>query len=123
MTQKSERRQQVRLSLYGELPVRFLDAQHLNELSVAPVDITPQGLGLLVNPAPQPGESLIMQFLDDSHPQILLRCCHSQVHQTGFIIPGMEALRRCGFVVVLKEAEAINLVQIFSRTDSVFIGE
>jgi len=35
----------------------------------------------------------------------------------------MEALRRCGFVVVLKEADDINLVQIFSGNDSVFIGE
>jgi hypothetical protein len=123
VTQKTERRHQVRLSLYGELPVRFLDAEHLNEIFVTPVDITPQGLGLLVSPAPQPGESMIMQFLDESHPQILLRCCHSQAHQTGFVIPGMEALRRCGFVVVLKEAEDINLVQIFSGNDSVFIGE
>ncbi len=116
-----ERRTQMRLGLYGELPARFLFKEDRREVAVSPVDVTSHGLGLLVNPAPEVGQDLVVEFEKDLFPSITLRCCHNQ--PPGISIPGMENLRRCGFVVVTEDESSLNLIQIFGTFDTIVMGE
>ena len=117
-----ERRQEVRYSLFGELPVRLFHEATGAELPFTPVDISRQGLGLLLTPSPAQGEVLRLEFIAGQRPPLRLICRHVYL-VTEKPVSGFESMRRCGFELLREREDECDLVALFASFDSVIIGD
>lgn len=117
-----ERRQEIRYSLFGEIPARMIHPGHQQELTYLTIDISQRGLGLLMTPSPAPGDIIRLDFIDASYPSLLLICRH--VHLIADDpLQGFESMRRCGLELAEDQQANVDLIEFFARFDSVMIGD
>jgi c-di-GMP-binding flagellar brake protein YcgR len=65
-----ERRQEIRYSLFGELPARIINITTEQELTCLTIDISTRGLGLLASPSPAQGHIIRLEFTDSSRQNL-----------------------------------------------------
>ncbi|WP_176736813.1 PilZ domain-containing protein [Oligoflexus tunisiensis] len=117
-----ERRQEIRYSLFGELPARMINITTEQELTCLTIDISTRGIGLLVSPSPVEGQVIRVEFTDQSHPSLdfVVRHVHSVMDDP---VHGFESMRRCGLELHDDKKSNIDLIAFFGSIDSVMIGD
>jgi c-di-GMP-binding flagellar brake protein YcgR len=117
-----ERRQEIRYSLFGELPARMINLTTEQELTFLTIDISSRGLGLLVSPSPAEGQAIRLDFTDQTHQslELIVRHVHSVMDDT---VDGFESMRRCGLELNDDRASGLDLIEFFGSFDSVMIGD
>lgn len=113
-----ERRQFIRYALTGELPGRLTNQSGV-VFNVVTVDVSRRGLGLLLDPAPEVGETLILT-LEGRGGLIPLEVRWSAVHHEFDSLPGLQSMRRCGLQAMDRK---IDLVTVLAKYDYVQIEE
>lgn len=114
-----ERRQFVRYALTGELPGRLTNAAGMS-FNVVTVDVSRRGMGLLLDPAPEENEKLVLTLEGPRGGNILFEVRWSAVHHEFDSLPGLSSMRRCGLMVVDRK---IDLVTVLAKYDCVQIEE
>lgn len=119
---RHERRQEIRYSLFGELPARMINHATEQELTFLTIDISTRGLGLLVSPSPAEGQRIRLDFLDQSRQSLefVVRHVHNVMDDP---VDGFESMRRCGLELNDERAGNLDLIQFFGSFDSVMIGD
>ncbi len=117
-----ERRQEIRYSLFGELPARMINLATEQELTFLTIDISTRGLGLLVSPSPAEGQTIRLDFIDQTRKSLefIVRHVHDVMEDP---VHGFESMRRCGLELNDNLATSLDLIQFFGRFDSVMIGD
>ncbi|MFW7379924.1 MAG: PilZ domain-containing protein [Oligoflexus sp.] len=120
-----DRRANPRYSLSGSLPgeLRGEDGVQFNAMTV---DISRRGLGLLIDPAPQPGAVIELEFDqvenipgDIKSLQFTIRhVLESPIHT----ITGLVNMKRCG-IEIIDPDRSLDLVHFFSEFDTLIIQE
>lgn len=116
MDPNSERRTELRLSVFGEFPAKLHGEDNAKEYTFLPVDISQKGIGFLVSPAPEIGQFLQLRFVDQT-VQLLCRHVDPMVSES---IRGFDEIRRCGFALHHPD---LDLVALCSRFPSILIGD
>jgi c-di-GMP-binding flagellar brake protein YcgR len=119
---RQERRQEIRYSLFGELPARMINHATEQELTFLTIDISTRGLGLLVSPSPAEGQRIRLDFLDQSRHSLefIVRHVHSVMDDP---VDGFESMRRCGLELNDERTGNLDLIHFFGSFDSVMIGD
>ncbi len=117
-----ERRQEIRYSLFGELPARMINLATEQELTFLTIDISTRGLGLLVSPSPAEGQTIRLDFIDQTRKSLefIVRHVHDVMEDP---VHGFESMRRCGLELNDNLATSLDLIQFFGSFDSVMIGD
>lgn len=117
-----ERRQEIRYSLFGELPARMINLATEQELTFLTIDISTRGLGLLVSPSPAEGQTIRLDFIDQTRRSLefIVRHVHSVMEDP---VQGFESMRRCGLELNADPATNLDLIEFFGSFDSVMIGD
>lgn len=117
-----ERRQEIRYSLFGELPARMINLATEQELTFLTIDISTRGLGLLVSPSPIEGQTIRLDFVDQTRKSLefIVRHVHSVMEDP---VRGFESMRRCGLELNDDRSEMFDLITFFGSIDSVMIGD
>ncbi len=117
-----ERRQEIRYSLFGELPARMINLVTEQELTFLTIDISTRGLGLLVSPSPTEGQTIRLDFIDQTRKSLefVVRHVHNVMEDP---VHGFESMRRCGLELNDNRASNLDLIQFFGSFDSVMIGD
>jgi c-di-GMP-binding flagellar brake protein YcgR len=117
-----ERRQEIRYSLFGELPARMINLTTEQELTFLTIDISSRGLGLLVSPSPAEGQSIRLEFTDQTREslELIVRHVHNVMDDP---VDGFESMRRCGLELNDDRVSGLNLIEFFGSFDSVMIGD
>ncbi len=117
-----ERRQEIRYSLFGELPARMINLVTEQELTFLTIDISTRGLGLLVSPSPTEGQTIRLDFIDQTRKSLefVVRHVHNVMEDP---VHGFESMRRCGLELNDNRATNLDLIQFFGSFDSVMIGD
>ncbi len=111
-----EKRISVRRAILGTIGGLFTD-QRGNKLTVVGVDVSDSGIGLLIDPCPEPG-TLIRWKINKLKIELnLIWCFGSHDYQH---IPGMENMKRCGLICSNKK---INLIQILEADPMIEVEE
>ncbi|MBF0440822.1 MAG: PilZ domain-containing protein [Oligoflexales bacterium] len=117
---KNERRLYNRFALRGTLPGDLRD-KNGNRLDIVTVDVSSNGMGLLIDPAPKIGDMLSLSMTKDGQPIDLIFKVEWIQPAAGLVdIPGVEDAKRCG---VLLKNDGINLLELLSGFNSVHIEE
>jgi c-di-GMP-binding flagellar brake protein YcgR len=117
-----ERRQEIRYSLFGELPARMINLITEEELTFLTIDISSHGLGLLVSPSPSEGQTLRLDFIDQSGRSLefVVRHVHAVMEDP---LRGFESMRRCGLELNDDQKSKLDLIEFLGSFDSVMIGD
>lgn len=117
-----ERRQEIRYSLFGELPARMINLATEQELTFLTIDISTRGLGLLVSPSPIEGQTIRLDFVDQTRKSLefVVRHVHSVMEDP---VRGFESMRRCGLELNDDRSAMFDLITFFGSIDSVMIGD
>jgi c-di-GMP-binding flagellar brake protein YcgR len=117
-----ERRQEIRYSLFGEVPARMINLATEQELTFLTIDISHRGLGLLVSPSPSEGQVIRLEFIDQNQQslQFVVRHVHSAMDNP---VHGFESMRRCGLELNDEKNSHLNLIEFLGSFDSVMIGD
>jgi c-di-GMP-binding flagellar brake protein YcgR len=117
-----ERRQEIRYSLFGEIPARMSNLATQQELTYLTIDISHRGIGLLVSPNPMEGQVIRLDFIDQNHPSLefIVRHVHLVMEDP---VQGFESMRRCGLELKDEIASNLDLIEFFGSFDSVMIGD
>ena len=117
-----ERRQEIRYSLFGELPARMINLATEQELTFLTIDISTHGLGLLVSPSPAEGQTIRLDFIDQTRKSLefAVRHVHSMMEDP---VHGFENMRRCGLELQDDRSTNLDLIEFFGSFDSVMIGD
>ncbi|HYX38622.1 MAG TPA: PilZ domain-containing protein [Oligoflexus sp.] len=117
-----ERRQEIRYSLFGELPARMINVASEQELNFLTIDISHHGLGLLVSPSPSEGQEIRLDFIDPAKQSLQFKVRH--VHSAmDTPVVGFESMRRCGLELSDDQRPSLDLIEFFGSFDSVIIGD
>lgn len=114
-----ERRQFVRYALTGELPGRLTNEAG-TVFNVVTVDVSRHGLGLLLDPAPDEDEKLVLTLEGPRGGNVLLEVRWSTIQHEFDSLPGLQSMRRCGLLVLDRK---IDLVTVLAKYDCVQIEE
>lgn len=117
-----ERRQEIRYSLFGEVPARMINLATGQELTFLTIDISHRGLGLLVSPGPAEGQFVRLDFIDQQQPGLQFVCRHVHIVMDD-PVRGFESMRRCGLELSDDQQANVDLIEFFARFDSVMIGD
>jgi c-di-GMP-binding flagellar brake protein YcgR len=117
-----ERRQEIRYSLFGELPARLINLATEQELTFLTIDVSTRGLGLLVSPSPSEGQTIRLDFVDQSGKSLefVVRHVHTVMEDP---LRGFESMRRCGLELNDDRKSNLDLIEFFGSFDSVMIGD
>lgn len=110
-SEKNERRRQVRYPLRGSLPATLVLGDR--ELSFILVDVSTDGLGLVLSEETKDGDVLYLEFKDESIGRIELGICWCIKTQAW------PDIYRAG----LKVLQDVDLVKVFENFDSVYLED
>lgn len=122
MTQRSaeaEKRQHVRYALTGEIP-GALTSERGETFEVVSVDVSLHGLGLLLEPAPEVGETLTLAFRGAEALVLRFEVRWCTTNHSFDDIAGLRDMRRCGLRLLTR---GVNLLDLFAKLDGVTIEE
>jgi hypothetical protein len=111
-----DKRQSQRFGLLGYFPGSFCDENEKVTYQVHPIDISANGLGVLIQPTPSSGQIIIYS---DETLDITLRLIAKHNSSSRSPSPNEEDLARCGLICDNEE----NLLTLLSRCNSLMIQE
>jgi len=117
-----ERRQEIRYSLFGEIPASMTNLATQQELVFLTIDISHRGLGLLVSPNPTESQVIRLDFAEKNRPSLefVVRHVHLVMENP---VQGFESMRRCGLELKDDSGSNLDLIELFGSFDSVMIGD
>jgi c-di-GMP-binding flagellar brake protein YcgR len=115
--QDSSRREHSRFSLMGSLPGTFKTTDQ-TPLEVLPVDVSASGLGLLIDPAPKPGDQI--EWQSPNSGKMKLKLIWSIEAEVGTSFDELSKMRRCGLVL---EDSNLDLIEICKNQNGLQIIE
>lgn len=117
MSTPKSRRNHSRYALMGQLPGTFRSEDNLIH-EVVPIDISTIGLGLLMDPAPNPGAKIRWETPNDS--SIIFRLVWTNLAEAATSFGELSHMRRCG---LLAEDQNKDLIAICREYGGVQIIE
>ncbi len=110
-----DRRSENRCVFVGDLPGRMVHQSH--ELRFLALDISRKGLGILLGPCPAEGEEVQVEF--EKQGRSPLRFTVKHIYGDGGDGEKNELMQRCGIELTPGQASDIDLIEIFTRYDTV----
>lgn len=111
----SERRKAKRFALTGAIPGVFKG----QNIHVVPVDVSINGLGLLMDPAPEPFTTLELQLEAPLNLTLRFQLRWCLPREEFASISGLDELKRCGLILL----DDYDLVAVFSNYECLQIEE
>ena len=116
-TKPQERRTETRRELIGVLPGEMVGDSG-RTFDVMTVDVTSNGMGLLMEPGPYIGEEIRLQISKDRFLLFEVRWVR-QDNSLGGLGESFKELRRCGLLYLGQD----NLIDVLSEFDNLQVGE
>ena len=115
---KDERRRHIRFALTGDPEAKIVDEDG-NQLETIFLDVSVEGLGVLVDPAPKVGSNLSLD-IPGSDEKISLQVMWISESESMKQLKGIDKICRCG---LWTNERNLDLVNVFSKINGVEIEE
>ena len=115
-----EKRSHIRYPLSGHLPGTMVNSKG-EVLESLIVDISAKGLGLLLDPGPQMGDILSLQFNTDHVQEVKFEVKWSLHSDKTQQLPGLHDMCRCGLLILDDSDDSLDLIEIMNRFDGIDI--
>ena len=115
---KDERRRHIRFALTGDPEAKILDANG-SEIDTIFLDVSVEGIGVLLDPAPKVGENLTLEFSGDED-SVCLQVMWINKNVNMKELSGVDGICRCGLWTNERNRD---LVDVFSNINGVEIEE